>query len=107
MGDTEGMENSPSFEAAMEPKSSRPKFKNKTPIKPKPNKTLLQFSKKKRKRSDSDDDYGDDYDPEEGRRRRRGRDRVEEEEEDMQDSPKVDENKEEEICKKQKSYQVR
>ena len=36
--DTEGMENSPSFEAAMEPKSSRPKFKNKTPIKPKPNK---------------------------------------------------------------------
>ena len=36
--DAEGMENSPSFEAAMEPKSSRPKFKNKTPIKPKPNK---------------------------------------------------------------------
>merc|ERR1712050_544041 len=85
--DTEGMENSPSFEAAMEPKSSRPKFKNKTPIKPKPNKTLLQFSKKKRKRSDSDDDYGDDYDPEEGRRRRG---RVEEEEE-LQDSPKIDE----------------
>ena len=56
--------------------------------------TLLQFSKKKRKRSDSDDDYGDDYDPEEGRRRRRGRGPVEEEEDDMQDSPKVDDNKE-------------
>ena len=36
--DSEGAENSSAFEAAMEPKSSRPKFKNKTPIKPKPNK---------------------------------------------------------------------
>ena len=36
--DADGTATPPSFEAAMEPKSSRPKFKNKTPIKPKPNK---------------------------------------------------------------------
>merc|ERR1711981_1472378 len=85
-----GASTPPNFEAVMEPKSSRPKFKSNTPKKPKPNKTLLQFTKKKRKRSDSDDDYGDDYEPEEGRRRRG---RVEEEEE-LQDSPKIDENTE-------------
>ena len=90
--EADGTDTRQSFEDAMEPKSSRPKFKNKTPIKPKPNKTLLQFSKKKKKRSDSDDDYGDDYDPDEGiKRRRRGRVQ-EEEEEEMQDSPKVDDN---------------
>ena len=33
-----GASTPPNFEAVMEPKSSRPKFKNKTPIKPKPNK---------------------------------------------------------------------
>merc|ERR1711881_301465 len=90
--DMDGLSTPPNFEADLEPKSSRPKFKSNARGKPTPKKTLLQFSKKKRKRSDSDDDYGEDYEPEEGRRRR-GRTAVDDEEE-VQDSPKVDDNTE-------------
>merc|ERR1711881_216764 len=90
--DMDGLSTPPNFEADLEPKSSRPKFKSNARGKPTPKKTLLQFSKKKR-RSDSDDDYGgEDYEPEEGRRRR-GRTAVDDEEE-LQDSPKVDDNTE-------------